>query len=39
MRIEGTYEYDYVEFDYKAYIEEGGKGDYWTPPAPSDLKT
>ena len=37
MRVEGTYEYDYVEFDYKAYIEKGGEGDYWTPPAPDTI--
>ena len=37
MRVEGTYEYDYVEFDYRAYIEKGCDGDYYTPPSPDTI--
>ena len=33
MRVEGTYKYDDIEFDYKAYVDKGCEGDYYTPPS------
>lgn len=33
MKIEGTYKYEGIEFDYKAYVDKGCKGDYYTPPS------
>jgi hypothetical protein len=33
MQVEGVYQYNGVEFDYKAYVEKGCKGDYYTPPS------
>ena len=33
MQVEGTYKYEGVEFDYKAYVDKGCKGDYYTPPS------
>ena len=38
MQVEGSYDYYGVEFDYKAYVEKGCDGDYYTPPSPDTVE-
>jgi hypothetical protein len=41
MRVEGSYDYYGVEFDYKAYVEKGWSIDkdyYYTPPSPDTVE-
>jgi hypothetical protein len=38
MQVEGSYDYYGVEFDYKAYVDKGCDGDYYTPPSPDTVE-
>ena len=36
-KIEGTFNYEDVDFDYKVWYYEGDKGDYYTAPSPPEV--
>jgi len=36
-KIEGTFNYEDVDFNYKVWYYEGDKGDYYTAPSPPEV--
>ena len=37
-RIEGTFNYEDIDFDYKVSYYEGDRGDYYTAPSPPEVE-